>query len=114
LAERRRFGEYPFVAVAALVGALTVGLIVLGLELHWGLFSYVLVVIPVSIAAVYLVSYARIVPPPTAETPPPPVTATPSPPSPRGVTGDEEPFIDPVEEADRIASGESLPPPPPD
>ncbi len=106
MGRRRSFGEYPFVAVAALVGALTVGLIVLGLELKWGIFSYVLVVIPIAVAAAYLVSYARVAPPPVVAPPPSPAASP--------TTDEEEPFIDPVEEADRIASGETLPPPPSD
>lgn len=105
MARRRRFGEYPFVAVAALVGALTVGLVVLGTELQWGAYTYALVVIPVAIAIAYLVSYSRVAPPEPAGAPTPPPDAP----------GDaEEPFVDPVEEADQLASGEKLPPPPPD
>lgn len=98
---RRRFGEYPFWGVAAIVAALTVGLVVLGLELGWGGFAYLLVVLPVGVAIAYLVSYSRLTPPEEERTQPPP--------GPSILPAEEEPFVDPVEEADRIASGE-IPP----
>ena len=107
MARHKRFGEYPFVFVAALVAALTVGLVVLGLELYWGYYAYLLVLIPVAIAGYYLVSFSRTAP--AEEEPGPPAAA-----SPETAGAGEEPFVDPVEEADRLASGETLPPSPPD
>lgn len=111
MGRRKSFGEFPFILIAAIVGALTVGLIVLGLELGWGSYTYLLVIIPIAIAAAYLVSYSKVAPPVEVAAGP---TASPGPPSPPGVAGEEEPFVDPVEEADRLASGETLPPPPSD
>ena len=105
MAQRKAFGEYSFVAVTILVGVLTVGLLVLGLELHWGAYAYLLVLIPIGIAGAYLVSFSKVAPRP-ALAPPAPAAA------PSSASTDEEPFVDPVEEADRIASGEELPPRP--
>lgn len=110
MGRRRAFGEYPFWLVATIVGALTLGLIFVGVELKWGAYSYVLVVIPIGVAAAYLVSYARVMPP----TPVPSPVPRPSSTAGGGDAPQEEEFDDPVEEADRIASGEVLPPPPPD
>lgn len=104
MVRRRRFGEIPFVYVATLVAALTVAVLVLGLlVLHWGWYAYGLVLLPILVAAAYLVSYSRVAPP--APSPPP---------APMAPAVAEEEFVDPVEEADRIARGETVPPPPSD
>ena len=88
------FGRLPFAAVAGVVGAISLGVVILGVRLHWGIWSLGLLVIPGAIAAVYIRQYAEVAPAATPSTP--------------GVAGDptheDEPFDDPVEEADRLAT----------
>lgn len=83
------FGELPFVAVTGAVAALSLGVVALGLFLHLGVWSLVLLVIPGAIVAVYIGQYAKLHP---SE----PVASG------ADLTGPDEPFDDPVEEADRM------------
>lgn len=81
--------SYPVVMVLLVV--LTVGLIVFGWFLRWGLASLYLLAIPLVLAVVYLAWYR---------------TLPYHPPETRASAGvippDTEPFEDPVEEADRL------------
>lgn len=72
--------------VAVLLAALTLGLVLVGLHYGLGPATFTLLVIPIALAVAYL-AYYRTLPYEGAR----PV--------------DEEPFEDPVEEADRIDSG---------
>lgn len=84
------FGRLPFAVVAVAVGAIALGVVALGFELKLGVYSLVLLAVPFAVATVYLSQYSRQ----PYETP-----------HPVGASGEssEEPFDDPVEEADRIA-----------
>ncbi len=85
--------SYPVVMV--LLVALTLGLVLLG-RWYWGLGLYTLYLLAIPLAlAVADLAWYRTLP---FERPQPPLTATGSAPG----DDDEEPFEDPVEEADRL------------
>jgi hypothetical protein len=89
-------GRLPFFGVVIGVAVAALGLVALGTYLRWGVWSLALLIVPGAFAAVYLTQYSQL---PIA----PPRPAPPAEPE------DAEPFDDPVEEADRLAS-ESPPP----
>jgi len=90
--------------VVTLIGVLTLGLILLGRYWNLGITTLFLLVIPIALAVAYLSWYSklpyeplRLRPRPAPAPSPPPVV--------------EEPFEDPVEEADRYSqsTGTSVP-----
>ena len=100
---RRALLSLPVVAVA--LGALAVGLVELGRYWSLGLVSLAFLVVPLALAIVYIRWYHRL-----PYTPPgtPARAPSTSPLSP----GAEEPFEDPVEEADRLDQDSKMGPPP--
>ncbi|MGA9840183.1 MAG: hypothetical protein WBF81_07280 [Thermoplasmata archaeon] len=94
------FGRVPLPAVAAALALISFGIVALGIYLHLGMYWPVLLVLPLAIAAVYISQYSRR-------------PFEPSPPRTTGEPATDEPFDDPVEEADRIeaAAPEGTTPP---
>jgi hypothetical protein len=92
--ESGAFGRVPFVVIAVAVGVMAFGFVALGYELKLGIYSLALLAIPLVVAMAYLSQYSR--------RPYEPWVAPGS-----GETDDpsDEPFDDPVEEADRISGG---------
>jgi hypothetical protein len=97
-----QFGQVPFGIVVALLGFASLGVVVLGLERKLGAYSLLLLAVPLVIAAVYLSQYSRRPDVPSSAR----VSGAPMDPP-------NEPFDDPVEEADRIASTPTTPGSPP-
>jgi len=93
----------PVVMMAAIVGGVVVLVEALGIVAGLGLWSLGLLVIPGALAVAYVLEY-RTLPEPEPE---PPVPA----PGPAGPLspGDEEEFVDPVEEADRLSQRPATP-----
>jgi hypothetical protein len=87
--------------VAALLAALTLGLILLGSYLGLGPDAFFLLAVPVVLAVVYLAWYRTL----PYEAP----RTRPNPTGPSAPSTDEEDFEDPVEEADLIESGVEVP-----
>jgi hypothetical protein len=84
----------PLPVMAALVGGLALVVEVLGIEARLGVWSLALLALPAALAIVYLLEYRTLPYEPWH----PPSAAPAAAPS-----EDEEEFIDPVEEADRLA-----------
>ncbi|HLM90594.1 MAG TPA: hypothetical protein VK424_00840 [Thermoplasmata archaeon] len=96
-------------AMTAVIGGLTVVALLLAIRFDWGFWRYGFFAIPAVVAVYYLNEYRKLPYEPyhfwptraaPAPTPAPPTTATPI--APAAVV--EEPFEDPVEEADRLAT----------
>jgi len=85
----RPFSVRSLPVVAALLAVLALGLIVLGRYLGLGVDTFFLLAVPILLAVAYLAWYRTLPYEPLRPAPPP------------AVAGDE-PFEDPVEEADRI------------
>ena len=81
---------------AVLLGALSLGLVYLGRSWGFGLYTLLLLIVPIALAVGYLAWYRTLPYEPSQRrvAPAPRPTATP-----------EEPFEDPVEEADRLDQG---------
>lgn len=98
----RSFSLLSLPVFAALLAVLTLGLILLGAYLGLGTYSFFLLAVPVVLAVGYLAWY-RTLPYEGPVARPEAVGTEPSP------EEEEEPFEDPVEEADRIESGAESP-----
>lgn len=104
----------PFPIMIGVVAGLALLVEYLGVDLKFGLWSLALLVIPAALALAYLIEFRRLPYEPPAARP-----ASGSAPQLRSVL-DDEPFVDPVEEADRWETehhngpeqGGSAPPPP--
>jgi len=94
--------------VAVLIGALTMGVVVLGRYLDLGVYGLLLLAVPIAVAVAYLVWYSRLPYEPPAPRARPASMAAPAGPVP------DEPFEDPVEEADRFDSAAAAQAPPSD
>jgi len=81
--------------VAVMLGALTVGLVELGRVSSLGEYSLLLLVIPIALAVIYISWYSALPYEPRGRP-----TTVPS--LPASAVGGDEPFEDPVEEADRL------------
>nr|ATZ76217.1 membrane protein [uncultured euryarchaeote] len=90
---RLTIGRLPYWAMAVLLGALTFGIIYLGFRIGLGLYSFVLLLLPIGLAVWYMAEYSvtEAVAPPAAIDPT--VSAPPA-----------EAFDDPVVEADLFDS----------
>jgi len=82
--------------VAVLLGALSLALIYLGRSWGFGLFTLLLLIVPIALAVGYLAWYRTLPYEPFQRR----VT-----PAPRPAATPDEPFEDPVEEADRLDQG---------
>jgi hypothetical protein len=91
--------------VAVLIGALTLGLVLLGRYWNLGVVTLFLLVVPIALAVAYLWWYSKLPYEPLRPTAAP--SRTPAPPP-----MVDEPFEDPVEEADRYARTGAPEPPP--
>jgi hypothetical protein len=85
----------PLPVMATIIAGLALLVEVLGIEARLGVWSLALLAIPGALAVVYLLEY-RTLPYEPWHPRPAPTPATPSP------EDDEEEFVDPVEEADRL------------
>ena len=113
-----RFSFLSLPVVAVLIGALTAGVVVLGRWLNLGVYGLLLLAVPIAIALAYLVWYSKL------PYEPPTPRARPAAPGAAAEATPDEPFEDPVEEADRyetelkdegdVDDEESPPPPSPD
>jgi len=91
----RRFSVLSLPVVAVLIGALTIAVIFVGRYWNLGSYTFFLLAIPVAVAVAYLAWYRTLPYEPSR-----PRAAAVTAPS---VEGDE-PFVDPVEEADEFDS----------
>lgn len=85
----------PFSIMVAVIAAVALGAEFLGIELKLGIWSLVLLLVPAVLAAVYLSEYLKLPydPPPARSRPAASATTT---------SLEDEEFVDPVEEADRL------------
>ena len=92
------FGVLFSLPVAAtLIGVLTLAIVYFGRLWSWGIYTLFYLAVPIVLAVAYLAWYSTLPYEPwTRRAPPPP---TPAPAAPVA----DEPFEDPVEEADRLA-----------
>lgn len=89
----RSFSVLALPVVAVLIGLVTIGLLFLGRFLNLGIYTLLLLAVPIALAVAYLVWYSRL---PYEPWRPPATIAAPV------AAAPEEPFEDPVEEADRL------------
>jgi len=90
----RRFSFLALPVVAVMIGALTIGLVLLGRYLNLGIYTLLLLGVPIALAVAYLVWYSKL--------PYEPLRARVPVASSLAAPGPDEPFEDPVEEADRL------------
>jgi hypothetical protein len=91
----RSFSILSFPVVAVLLAVLVLALLFLGRAWGLGTASFYLLAIPIAIAVAYLAWYRTLPYEPHAGPTAVPVRRT-------GVVPDDEPFVDPVEEADEL------------
>lgn len=89
----RTFSFLALPVVAVLIGVLTLGLVLLGRFLGLGIYTLALLALPIGLALAYLVWYSKLPYEPRRVSGPAAAPFTPTP---------DEPFEDPVEEADRL------------
>jgi len=95
--EEPRFPYVPLLAFACLLAALTFGLVITGKDLGFGVYTFALLAIPVALAVGFLAWYRHVL-----------ITHPTTGLGAAFAPTDDEPFEDPVEEADRLESEDEV------